>query len=47
MRHGVVPSAGWDWAAFLKVAVGLLPYAFEKSDAKKKWGGENVFASVS
>jgi hypothetical protein len=23
----------------------LLPYAFEKSDAKEKWGGENVFAA--
>ena len=27
-------------------AKGLLPYAFEKSDAKEKWGGENVFAAA-
>lgn len=43
--HGVVPP-GWDWARFLQVAAGLLPYAFEKSDAKDKWGGENVFAAM-
>jgi hypothetical protein len=39
----VVP-AKWDWGKFLKAAVKLLPYAFEKSDAQEKWGGENVFA---
>lgn len=43
--HGVVPR-GWDWARFLQAAAGLLPYAFEKSDAKDKWGGENVFAAM-
>lgn len=37
---------GWDWPAFLSTATGLLPYAFEKSDAKEKWGGENVFAAM-
>jgi len=26
----------WDWAWFLKVAAGELPYAFEKSDAQAK-----------
>lgn len=41
--HQVVP-AKWDWGKFLKAAVKLLPYAFEKSDAQEKWGGENVFA---
>jgi hypothetical protein len=43
VAHGVVPQ-GWDWKRFLRAAVGLLPYAFEKSDAQEKWGGENVFS---
>ena len=43
--NGVVPP-GWDWSRFLQVSTGLLPYAFEKSDAKEKWGGENVFAAM-
>lgn len=43
VAHGVVPR-GWDWQRFLRAAVGLLPYAFEKSDAQEKWGGENVFS---
>lgn len=52
VAHGVVPQGGqgqgssWDWAAFLRTAAGLLPYAFEKSDAQEKWGGENVFAAA-
>jgi len=45
VKHGVVPRS-WDWAAFLRTATALLPYAFEKQDAKEKWGGENVFAAV-
>jgi len=28
----------------LKEAAELLPYSFEKSDAKEKWGGESVFS---
>lgn len=44
VKAGVLP-AGWDWPGFLRKAQGLLPYAFEKSDAKDKWGGENVFAA--
>lgn len=43
VENHVVPP-GWDWPAFLRVAAGLLIYAFEKSDAKDKWGGENVFS---
>jgi hypothetical protein len=31
---------------FLKAAAELLPYAFEKSDAKEKWGGENIFRAI-
>ena len=43
VRHGVIPD-GWDWAAFLATAKGLLRYAFEKSDGEEKYGQENVFA---
>lgn len=45
VRHGVIPD-GWDWAAFLATAKGLLRHAFEKSDAQEKYGQENVFAVV-
>lgn len=45
VQHGVVP-AGWNWSAFLNTAVDMLPYAFEKEDAREKWGGENVFAAM-
>jgi hypothetical protein len=44
VKAGVLPRP-WDWALFLNKARGLLPYAFEKSDAKEKWGRENVFAA--
>jgi hypothetical protein len=27
-------------------AVRLVPFAFEKSDAKEKYGGENVFSAM-
>lgn len=37
---------GWDWAACLDQASGLLGFAFEKSDAQEKYGGENVFSAV-
>jgi hypothetical protein len=46
VQHKVIPPA-WDWPKFLKTAVGLLPYAFEKSDAQEKWGGENVFTAMT
>jgi hypothetical protein len=36
----------WDWTRFLQAASGLLPYAFEKSDAKEKYGSENKFAGL-
>lgn len=41
-RSKVVPH-GWDWPAFLESAAGFVAFAFEKSDAKKRWGSENVF----
>jgi len=45
-EKGVLPE-GWNWSKFLDTAAELLPYAFEKSDAKEKYGGENVFAFVT
>lgn len=45
--HGVVPVRGWDWASFLDCARPLLPYPFEKEDAKDKYGGENVFPGLT
>ncbi|KAL3771366.1 hypothetical protein ACHAWU_004639 [Discostella pseudostelligera] len=39
--------AGWNWASFLKAAVEYIPYAFEKSDAKERWGSENYFEGAS
>eukprot|EP00976_Prorocentrum_cordatum_P106765 1194518-Prorocentrum_minimum.AAC.3 len=45
VKKAVVPP-GWDWKAFLDKALGLVGYAFEKSDAKKKYGGENVFSAA-
>jgi hypothetical protein len=45
VEKGALP-AGWRWAPFLDVAAGLLPYAFEKSDAQEKYGRENVFSAM-
>ena len=42
VKQKCVP-AEWNWPAFLTKARQLLPYAFEKEDAKDKWGSENVF----
>jgi len=42
MEQKVIPPV-WCWAEFLTVAGRLLPFAFEKSDAKEKYGSENVF----
>ena len=33
----------WDWEAYLKVASQYIVFAFEKSDAKERWGSENYF----
>ncbi len=38
--------AGFKFNKCLTAAKDLLPYAFEKDDAKEKYGGENVFSSV-
>jgi len=42
---GAVPPQ-WSWPAFLRKAAGLVIFAFEKADAKERWGGENVFAAM-
>lgn len=41
-RRKVVPN-DWNWGAFLKKAVIHVRFAFEKSDAKERWGGETYF----
>jgi hypothetical protein len=46
VARGVVPRGGWDWSKLGDKAVGLLPYAVEKSDAREKYGGENVFRGM-
>jgi len=45
VAHGALPE-DWNWSAFLAVAEGLIPYAFEKSDAQEKYGSENVFSAA-
>ena len=45
-RRNVVPP-GWDWLAFFKVASQFVCFAFEKSDAQERWGGENVFSALT
>lgn len=47
IRCVVTLPAGWNWASFLKAAVEYIPYAFEKSDAKERWGSENYFEGAS
>jgi tetratricopeptide (TPR) repeat protein len=55
VRHGVVPGDGaWSWGEVLRLAGGKdshgrapLQCAFEKSDAKEKYGGENIFSAVT
>jgi hypothetical protein len=44
-RASTLPS-GWDWKAFLKAAAGYISYAFEKDDARERWGSENVFQAM-
>ena len=48
VARGVVPL-DWkrkEWGASLKVAGGLLLFAFEKNNATEKWGGEDIFSAV-
>ena len=43
--RSVIPSS-WSWSQFLKVASEHLVSAFEKSDAREKYGGENIFTPM-
>ena len=43
--RSVIPS-NWSWSQFLKVASEHLMSAFEKSDAREKYGGENIFTPM-
>jgi len=45
VKHKAIPP-GWSWDKLLAKAAELLPYAFEKSDAKEKWGRENIFSAL-
>ena len=45
-RRNVIPSK-WIWKDYLNLAENLLPYAFEKEDAKEKYGGENIFSMLT
>lgn len=36
----------WDWSAFLDKAFELVPFTLTKSEAKQKYGGENVFRAA-
>lgn len=40
----VVPLACWDWTAFVRGAIALLPHAFDQTAAKEKYGLENVIS---
>merc|ERR1719326_31019 len=40
-RNSVIPAV-WSWRDFLAVASRFVCFAFEKSDAHERWGGENV-----
>lgn len=42
---GAIPER-WDWPAFLAHAAPMLRFAFEKSDAQEKYGGENIFTAA-
>lgn len=44
-KNGVIPRV-WDWKSFLQLAPEHIIYAFEKSDAQEKYGGENVFSAA-
>lgn len=45
VQKGALPM-NWKWDKFLDVALRLLPYGFEKSDAQEKYGSENVFSAL-
>ena len=48
VRRGILPSnhSEFSFENCLMKAAQLLGFAFEKSDAQEKWGGENVFSAL-
>ena len=47
VKHDVIPSyPTWSWGELVTVAKDMLKYAFEKCDAREKYGGENVFTGM-
>eukprot|EP00468_Gymnochlora_sp_CCMP2014_P010755 CAMPEP_0167747950 /NCGR_PEP_ID=MMETSP0110_2-20121227/4568_1 /TAXON_ID=629695 /ORGANISM="Gymnochlora sp., Strain CCMP2014" /LENGTH=424 /DNA_ID=CAMNT_0007632913 /DNA_START=133 /DNA_END=1404 /DNA_ORIENTATION=+ len=38
---------GWDWTEFILRAEDFIPFKFKKSDARNKWGKENIFEALS
>jgi hypothetical protein len=46
-HHAEAVPANWDWKSFLKAATNHIPYAFEKADAKERWGSKNYFNGAS
>ena len=45
VKQDVIPSYPvWSWEELARVATDMLKFAFEKSDAREKYGGENVFS---
>jgi hypothetical protein len=42
----VIPlNEGWEWSEFLALAERTVCQAFEKQDAKSKYGSENIFSA--
>lgn len=49
VKNGVIPrnSSFFSFDKCLQQAAENLQFSFEKSDAAERWGGENVFATIS
>ena len=45
--RSIIPELNWNWNELLIIALKLLPFAFEKSDAQTKYGSENVFTTMN
>jgi len=46
LARGVIPSSDWSWDFHIRAANDLLLGAFDKEDAKEKYGQENVFMAA-
>jgi len=42
LRAKAIPAT-WNWETYLKAAPKYIVFAFEKSDARERWGSENYF----